>query len=272
MQIDFVDTFVTGWAFSGNTAAVVQPAAPLETSMMQRMATQHNLSETIFIRKGEQAGVWQLQTFTPVRETPESNHGVMAAAHVLTRQLGVNHVVFQLASQQLIRVSLTTLGLRLEVPLPVISRIQPPPVLLLSTFPAGVREVHRDQDWLIVYDDPARVFAANPERHTLMRLPERGVIVTAPGLEDCDYVCRYFAPRYGIYEDAVTPYANAVAASFWGERLQKSDLSAYQASTRGGRLLARVSGQGVALIGVCRTYATALVNPDIISQPLSQYG
>ena len=43
-------------------------------------------------------------------------------------------------------------------------------------------------------------------------------------------------PALGIDEDPVTGSAQCVLAPFWGERLRKSDLVAYQVSARGGTM------------------------------------
>jgi hypothetical protein len=62
---------------------------------------------------------------------------------------------------------------------------------------------------------------------------------------DYDFVSRFFAPRVGINEDPATGSAHCTLAPFWGERLEKSELVAYQASPRGGCF-------------VCRSAASAL--------------
>lgn len=267
MQVDFVDTFVTGWGFSGNSAAVVQTPSMLSEDLMQHMSIQHGTAETVFVTPLDEQSTWYLRAFSPTRRTHQVRHGVFAAAYVLCRQFGVTAVYFKLEDNTAIRISMTAQGFRLEQPMMTLNRFQPPPVNLLSTFPVGIREVYRGQDWLLVYDDPAKVFAASPERHNLLRLNERGIIITAPGLEDCDYLCRYFAPRDGVYEDAVSPLTHTITAPYWAERLGKSELSAYQASHRGGRLFLQCAEQFVAISGVCRLYASAQVNTAIFNYP-----
>jgi predicted PhzF superfamily epimerase YddE/YHI9 len=67
-----------------------------------------------------------------------------------------------------------------------------------------------------------------------------------PGV-DC--VSRVFAPGAGIPEDPVTGSAHCTLASFWGERLERTDLVGEQASARGGIVRMKVAGDRVILGG-----------------------
>jgi predicted PhzF superfamily epimerase YddE/YHI9 len=69
----------------------------------------------------------------------------------------------------------------------------------------------------------------------LRALEHLGVIVTAPGTRS-DFVSRYFAPRIGLPEDAVTGSAHATLAPYWAARLGHRRLHARQLSARGGEL------------------------------------
>jgi predicted PhzF superfamily epimerase YddE/YHI9 len=82
----------------------------------------------------------------------------------------------------------------------------------------------------------------------LRQLPVRGIIVTARGT-DYDFVSRFFAPGSGIDEDPVTGSAHTALAPYWAARLGKSDMTAYQASARGGVVGVRVAGDRVILSG-----------------------
>ena len=61
------------------------------------------------------------------------------------------------------------------------------------------------------------------------------------------------APGGGIDEDPVTGSAHAVLTPYWTERLGRDDFTAYQASTRGGRLTCRLENDRVILGGTCVT-------------------
>jgi predicted PhzF superfamily epimerase YddE/YHI9 len=84
----------------------------------------------------------------------------------------------------------------------------------------------------------------------------RGVIATARSdRPEYDFVSRFFAPAVGIDEDPVTGSAHCGLGPFWAERLGRSELSAYQASARGGALAVRVAGPRVFLGGRAVTIA-----------------
>ena len=77
-----------------------------------------------------------------------------------------------------------------------------------------------------------------------------GLIVTAEDEPPYDFVSRYFGPWVGIDEDPVTGSAHTVLAPYWGERLGKARLQAYQASARGGELDLSLLGDGrVEIVG-----------------------
>src|SRR5207245_791151 len=74
-----------------------------------------------------------------------------------------------------------------------------------------------------------------PDFGALERVEARGVIVTSRGdAQEFDFVSRFFAPRTGILEDPVTGSAHCALTPFWSERLHKTEMTAYQASPRGG--------------------------------------
>jgi predicted PhzF superfamily epimerase YddE/YHI9 len=58
-------------------------------------------------------------------------------------------------------------------------------------------------------------------------------MMTAKG-EKYDFVSRGFAPSVGIDEDPVTGSSHAIIAPFWGEKLNKKNLTARQLSSRPG--------------------------------------
>ncbi|MES1258624.1 MAG: PhzF family phenazine biosynthesis protein, partial [Acidobacteriota bacterium] len=75
------------------------------------------------------------------------------------------------------------------------------------------------------------------------------VIVTAPGSGEFDFVSRFFAPGSGIDEDPVTGSAHTALAPFWAARLGKTEMTAFQASPRGGVVKVRLEGDRVYLSG-----------------------
>ena len=64
-----------------------------------------------------------------------------------------------------------------------------------------------------------------------------------------DFVSRFFAPAVGIDEDPVTGSAHCCLAPYWADVLGKTEMTAYQASVRGGVVQVRVLGDRVSLGG-----------------------
>src|SRR3989441_143932 len=100
-------------------------------------------------------------------------------------------------------------------------------------------------DYLLEVDSEATVRSLEPDFSALRRVEARGVIVTSraatPGY---DFVSRFFAPRAGVNEDPVTGSAHCALAPFWSARLQRTEMTAYQASPRGGVVRVRLGGGG----------------------------
>jgi PhzF family phenazine biosynthesis protein len=78
----------------------------------------------------------------------------------------------------------------------------------------------------------------------------RGVIVTARSASpQYDFVSRFFAPRVGVDEDPVTGSAHCCLGPYWQKRFGKSELTAFQASSRGGTVHVRVADERTYLAG-----------------------
>jgi predicted PhzF superfamily epimerase YddE/YHI9 len=64
-----------------------------------------------------------------------------------------------------------------------------------------------------------------------------------------DFVSRFFAPGAGIDEDPVTGSAHCGLGPYWAAKLNKSEMTAFQASPRGGVVRVEVAGDRVLLRG-----------------------
>ncbi len=85
MSLEFVqvDAFTSRPLF-GNPAAVVFDADDLPAPIMQKIAREMNLSETVFILKPTSPDAdYRVRIFTPVRELPFAGHPTVAAAHAM---------------------------------------------------------------------------------------------------------------------------------------------------------------------------------------------
>ncbi|GIJ19427.1 phenazine biosynthesis protein PhzF [Micromonospora lutea] len=86
LAYEIVDVF-TDRPYAGNPLAVVFGAEGLATDQMQALASEFNLSETIFVLPATQAGAtYRARIFTPVDELPFAGHPSVGAAVTAARR------------------------------------------------------------------------------------------------------------------------------------------------------------------------------------------
>ena len=141
--------------------------------------------------------------------------------------------------------------IELDFPTQPVVAADPPPGLLEALGAEPVGEVYRNRfDYLVELADEGTVVTLTPDQAALRAVPARGVIVTAAAdAPDVDFVSRFFAPGSGVDEDPVTGSAHCALGPFWGERFGRTELTGYQASSRGGSVRVRLEGDRVVLGG-----------------------
>jgi PhzF family phenazine biosynthesis protein len=238
-----VDAF-TDRPFAGNPAAVCVLLFEdwPESKWMQSVAAEMNLSETAFVRPS-QDGIFGLRWMTPTVEVDLCGHATLAAAHVLWTTGHVEDdatIRFDTRSGTL---SAAKSGFEIELDFPLTPVIQAePPAGLLESLGVTAKYVGKTKfDYLVSVDSAATVRAAKPDFARLKKVEARGVILTAKGDDPkYDFVSRFFAPSFGIDEDPVTGSAHCALAAFWGCRFNKSQMTGFQASARGGTVAVRI--------------------------------
>ncbi len=246
-----VDAF-TNQLFKGNPAAVCPLATWLPDKTMQQIALENNLSETAFIvPKGE---AFEIRWFTPQVEVDLCGHATLASAHVYFAELDYPEaqIVFHSKSGPLV-IKRHELGYAMDFPTDAISSIEPTKemVELLGISPKSIYK--GKSDYMVIVDEEATVQAYEPDFQELVKLPARGIIVTAKG-DSVDFVSRFFAPQCGINEDPVTGSAHTTLTPYWAKQLNKQTLTARQISDRQGNLTCIYKGDRVELIGHAITY------------------
>jgi predicted PhzF superfamily epimerase YddE/YHI9 len=226
--------------FTGNPAAVCPLEGPLPDALMQDIAAENNLSETAFFHRqgaGADGAVYGLRWFTPTAEVDLCGHATLASAFVLMTELddARSEVSFRTRSGLLLVRRRGDLY-ELDFPaLPAVSAREPTAGVAAALGGSPV-EILRARAWLAVYSSAAEIRALAPDMAALSRL-DTTVCVTAPGDQqtgDADFVCRYFAPSFGVPEDPVTGSAFCTLTPFWTARLGKQRLRGRQLSRRGG--------------------------------------
>ncbi|HYU00113.1 MAG TPA: PhzF family phenazine biosynthesis protein [Gemmatimonadales bacterium] len=244
-----VDAF-TSTPYAGNPAAVCVLPAARDERWMQDVAREMNLSETAFLL-AENSG-YRLRWFTPAVEVALCGHATLASAHVLWQE---GHLAAGAAARFHTQSGLLTAEQRgdwIELDLPATAAVPtPPPAGLCEALGVTPRWTGRSKfDYLLELDSEQIVRSLAPDFTALQRVEARGVIVTSraatPGY---DFVSRFFAPRAGVNEDPVTGSAHCALAPFWSEHLHRTEMTAYQASPRGGVVRVRLAGDRVVLGG-----------------------
>ena len=103
-------------------------------------------------------------------------------------------------------------------------------------------------DYLIEVGSEEELRSLRPNHALLKTLPVRGAIVTSRSAE-FDFVSRFFAPGAGVEEDPVTGSAHCALAPYWGKKLGRTEMRAFQVSERGGEVRVRLRGDRVILAG-----------------------
>jgi PhzF family phenazine biosynthesis protein len=136
------------------------------------------------------------------------------------------------------------------------------PAELLPALGVNVATVMKSvRDYLVVLHHADEVRAMVPDIRALAALDIGigGVIVTAPGKDGVDYVCRFFPPSIGIDEDPATGSIQCALVPYWAARLRKAVLRGQQLSGRGGEFLCELAGERVKISGRARLYLQGVI-------------
>ena len=257
-RIYVVDAF-TDRAFAGNPAAVCVLTGRRDDAWRRDVAREMNLSETAFLEKRGD-GSYTLRWFTPAVEIDLCGHATLAGAHILweTGELAASEPArFHTRSGAL---SAIKKGQWIEMDFPAEPEkpAEAPPELLEAL---GVTPVYTGRnrfDYLVEVDGEQTVRNLSPDMTRLKKVDMRGVIVTSRSRSaGFDFVSRFFAPAVGVDEDPVTGSSHCCLGPYWGAKLGKSSLSAFQASARGGILRVGLRGDRVLIGGQAVTVLRA---------------
>ena len=258
IRIVQVDAF-TNQAFAGNPAAVCVLRDTPSEQWMKNVAREMNLSETAFLVP--QNGGFNLRWFTPSVEVALCGHATVASAHVLWQD---GHLPADRQAQFHTLSGLLTADRRgewieLDFPSKIAAAAEAPPELLPALGISEAKFVGKNVfDYLVEVDSEAALRGLSPDHTLLRKLPVRGVIVTARAASpDFDFVSRFFAPGSGIDEDPVTGSAHTALAPYWAAKLNKTEMTGFQASARGGVVRVRMNGDRVLLGGQAVTVMQA---------------
>ncbi len=226
-----VDVF-TDRAFAGNPLAVVLDADDLPGSAMQALASEFNLSETVFPLAPEAVGAdYRVRIFTPAVELPFAGHPSVGAAWVLASlgRLGPGRVVQECGAGLLPltveegpgRVELAggtpVVGAAVEAG-PLLRAVGLEPADLLPG--VGPRVAGCGIDFAYLPVRPDAVQRARPDTAALLALDPAGALagvsVVAYDERRAAAHCRVFPAGVGVGEDPATGSAALGLGAFLG--------------------------------------------------------
>jgi PhzF family phenazine biosynthesis protein len=255
-----VDAFTTV-PFRGNPASVCLLDHDLPDETLQAIAAEMNHSETAFVRPSEspsgQPARFSLRWFTPRVEVPLCGHATLASSAVIFHELPNPAAELHYDTKSGVLVARQD-GAHIALDFPaedVHPTPEKPAVLdaLGASAPVDTCYARGDRNLLVRLADEVEVRELRPDFARLERArgdePFLGVIVTARGSGPYDFVSRYFAPWVGIPEDPVTGSAHCALAPYWSRLTGRTEMRAYQASSRGGEMTVRLRGNRVDLVG-----------------------
>jgi predicted PhzF superfamily epimerase YddE/YHI9 len=249
-----VDSF-TEELFAGNPAGVCILSTFLPDKIMQKIAAENKHCQTAFVVPRAD-GDFNLRWFTPEIEDDLCGHATLASAFVLAMRGEGSWPIRFYTRSGVLRVARDDEGFEMDFPSWPPQPCQPPVELLPSLGLRSAQAIMKSRDYLVVVDGPDQVRELSPDIQALAKLDIGigGVIVTAPGDGQVDYVSRFFAPAAGIDEDPVTGSINCTLAPYWAGRLGKQIFYTEQLSARGGNLRCSLVGDRVKIAGKARLY------------------
>lgn len=248
-----VDAFADR-VFCGNPAAVCVMDKWIPDDLMMNITRENNLSETAFaVKEGE---AYKLRWFTPGGEIDLCGHATLGTAFVIMNyyEPDLRQVAFDTLSG---RLTVIRSGDLYEMDFPAYEltplEITPKMVDAIGEEPA---EAYMGRDLLCVFESEDTLRSLSPDMEKLKELDGLLLQATAAGAEyDC--VSRSFAPKLNVPEDPVCGSGHCHIVPYWSQKLGKDEITAYQASRRGGVLYCRMAGNRIKMAGKVTAYSAA---------------
>jgi PhzF family phenazine biosynthesis protein len=240
-----VDAF-TDRLFGGNPAAVCPLEDWLADDLMQKLASENNLSETAFFLK--ENDIYHIRWFTPEYEIDLCGHATLASSYIIFNHLNhASDTINFTCKSGLLQVKKKGELIELNFPsrMPVDCET---PEALLKGINIKPNKILKSRDYFLVYDDEKTIDQIVPDFTFLNQLDVVGVIVTAPGRE-VDFVSRFFVPNSVIGEDPATGSAHCNLIPYWAKELNKKQLTATQVSPRRAQFICENKDDRVLMAG-----------------------
>jgi len=201
----------TDTPLAGNPLAVFTDARLIPEKLLQAIAREMNLSETVFVYPAAKGGHARIRIFTPFNELPFAGHPVLGSAFVLAAPLQLPTIVLE-TGIGLVPIVLERDGPRITFgrmtqPLPTVSA-EPAAAAIVAAL-GGVkpvlpveRYVNGPTHVLVTVGSTDDVAKLTPDFGALAKATSAGVSCFAGSGRH--YKTRMFAPGHGINEDPAT--------------------------------------------------------------------
>jgi len=235
--------------FEGNPAAVIPLQYWLKDDLMQKIAMENNLSETVFFVKEQEK--YHIRWFTPKAEVDMCGHATLASAYVIFEELNEqkNEIVFSSKSGDLIVKKEKDGLLSMDFPIQELTECKTPQQII-DAFAQTPIACYKSMDYIVIFENEKDIEDAKPNLEVLKSLDARGVCIASVS-KKYDFVTRFFAPKYGIDEDPVTGSAFTQLVPYFYKALAKQEFSCKQLSSRGGGVFCTLKGNRVEMRGYC---------------------
>ena len=261
MKQYIVDAF-TDKVFSGNPAAICILDEWLSDEIMLSIAKENNLSETAFaIKQATKDSInaihYKLRWFTPGGEIDLCGHATLACAFVIMNyyEKNLKTVIFDTLSGKLTVNRKNGDLYELDFPAYDLKKVEitDEMIELIGKKPT---EAYLGRDLMCVFDDEEFILSADLDSEKIKKLDGLLLHITAQhsnyslnskiknATDKIDCISRSFAPKLNVYEDPVCGSGHCHIAPYWIKKLQKENLTAYQASKRSGTLYCSLANNG----------------------------
>ena len=201
----------TDVALAGNQVAVFTDARDLPDDMLQPLARELNLSETVYVYPPAAGGTIRIRIFTPANELPFAGHPTLGTAFVIGQPLQLETIVIETGSGpvpvRLEREGPKIVFGRMEQPIPSIEPFDEAPLLAalgierselpIELYDNGMRHVY------VALGSEDEVVALEPDMNALARLGSPLGVNCFAG-SGMAWKNRMFAPSSGVPEDPAT--------------------------------------------------------------------
>ncbi len=253
MKQYIVDAF-TNEIFKGNPAAVCPLNKWIPDNIMQNIAKENNLSETAFLVK--EKDYYHIRWFTPNGEIDFCGHATLAAAYIVKQYIETECKQIDFFSMSgYIYVNVKNDFFEMNFPSYQLHKTK---ITQQIEKAIGIRpiEAYIDRDLLLVLNSEESVIKLKPDYELMKKLDGLCIAVTARS-KHFDCISRVFAPKLNIAEDPVTGSTHCMIIPYWASKLNKSTITAFQASERTGVLYAEIQNDRIKISGQAVLFSIA---------------